>query len=322
MKYQKVILFFIYFLSIIININVYGQSIKEHVMKYNPLTEAEERVILRKGTEAPFVGEYTENKAKGTYVCKQCNAPLYQSDDKFNSRCGWPSFDDEIKGAILKVPDADGRRTEIVCANCKGHLGHVFTGENFTPKQTRHCVNSISMAFVPEGELLSPTIKLEPQTEKAYFASGCFWGTEYYFSKLKGVVETAVGFMGGYVENPTYQQVCGKNTGHLETVEVIYNPEQVTYDELVKFFFETHDFTQTDGQGPDIGPQYLSAIFYKDRDEKNIAEENIKTLQSKGYTVATKLKPISHFWKAEDYHQQYYDHKGTTPYCHFYRKIF
>ena len=299
-----------------------GQVRKEEVMKYNPLTNDEERVILRKGTEAPFVGEYTENKAKGTYVCRQCNAPLYRSEDKFSTRCGWPSFDDEIADAVIRLPDADGRRTEIICANCKGHLGHVFVGEGFTEKQTRHCVNSISMVFVPDGEPLKPTIKIVPPVEKAYFASGCFWGTEYYFSKLKGVEETSVGYMGGYVDNPTYEQVCGKNTGHLETVEVVYNPQVVSYDELVKFFFETHDFTQTDGQGPDIGPQYMSAIFYNTPQEKKIAEENIKTLQTMGYEVATKLKPVNHFWKAEDYHQQYYDHKGTLPYCHSYRKIF
>nr|WP_280672148.1 MULTISPECIES: bifunctional methionine sulfoxide reductase B/A protein [unclassified Dysgonomonas] len=299
--------------SIFVSCTRSQNNIKQENMQYNKLTPEEEAVIVHKATEKPFTGEYLDNKEKGTYHCKRCDAPLYESDDKFDSRCGWPSFDDEIPGAVKRVPDADGRRTEIVCANCGAHLGHVFTGEGFTPKDTRHCVNSISMKFVPETE---------KKLKKAYFASGCFWGTEFYFTKAKGVKHTAVGFMGGHVDQPTYEQVSAKNTGHLETTEVEYDPRQISYEDLVKLFFETHDFTQTNGQGPDIGPQYLSCVFYQDDSEKAICQKYIAMLEGKGYKVATMLKPASEFWKAEGYHQQYYDKKGGRPYCHSYKKIF
>ncbi len=283
-------------------------------MKFNELTPEEERVIIHKGTEAPFTGKYNNFDEKGTYVCKRCNTPLYRSEDKFDGHCGWPSFDDEIEGAVKRIRDADGRRTEILCNTCGAHLGHVFLGEGFTEKQTRHCVNSISMNFIPAGQ--------EKKETTAYFASGCFWGTEYFFMKAPGVKQTNVGFMGGFVDNPTYQQVCQQSTGHLETTEVIFDPQTTSYEEMVKLFFETHDFTQTNGQGPDIGSQYLSCIFYSNATEKAIAERYINTLTAKGYKVATMLKPASVFWKAENYHQQYYENKGGTPYCHKYTKIF
>jgi len=158
--------------------------------------------------------------------------------------------------------------------------------------------------------------------ETAYFASGCFWGTEYHLMKAPGVIATAVGFMGGHLDHPSYKEVCTKTTGHLETVEVHFDTRLTSYESLVKLFFETHDFSQTDGQGPDIGPQYRSFIFYKNPEQKEMADRYIALLREKGYQVATALQPAGRFWKAEDYHQQYYEHKGSTPYCHTYRKIF
>lgn len=288
---------------------------------YNTLTEAEKQVILEKGTEMPFSGEYENNKNEGTYICRQCNAPLYTSHDKFESNCGWPSFDDEIAGAVQQFPDADGRRTEIVCANCKGHLGHIFTGEGYTDKDTRHCVNSISLKFIPQGEDM-PEVVLNSSLEIAYLASGCFWGTEYHLQKLDGVISTTVGYMGGTTEYPSYKEVCTGETGHAETVKVIFDTSKVSYETVLKLYFETHDPTQVDGQGPDIGTQYRSEIFYTTAKQKEEAERLIKILEDKGYKVATQLTSAVPFYDAEDYHQDYYENKGSSPYCHIYKQKF
>jgi peptide methionine sulfoxide reductase msrA/msrB len=301
----------------------------------NRLTPEEAAVIIDKGTERPFSGEYYNNHEAGTYVCKQCGTPLYKSTDKFDSGCGWPSFDDEIPGAIKRVPDADGQRTEIVCAACGAHLGHVFEGERLTDKNVRHCVNSISLDFIPAGQeaamadssgqagsavdskaAANPGEPKKPATEFAYFAGGCFWGVESMFDAEKGVVAATSGFMGGKTENPTYEQVCRGNTGHAETVEVEFDPSVVSYEDLAKLFFEVHDPTQLNRQGPDMGAQYRSAVFYTSDEQKKTAERLIGILMGKGYNVVTQVAPAGTFWPAEEYHQDYYAKSGKQPYCH------
>jgi peptide methionine sulfoxide reductase msrA/msrB len=307
------VIFLIVVVSLIFHTNHTQGESKKMNDKYNSLTPQEENVIISKGTEAPFSGKFVNHKEKGTYICKRCDAPLYRSEDKFSSGCGWPSFDDEIPGAVKRVPDADGVRTEIVCNNCGAHLGHVFIGEGFTPKNTRHCVNSISMKFVTED---SKTLS------EAYFAGGCFWGVEHLLQKQDGVKTVKSGYTGGQLENPTYHEVCSGNTGHYEAVKVEYDPNMVSFEKLAKLFFEIHDFTQKNGQGPDIGSQYRSAIFYVNEEQKKDVEKIINLLEGKGYEVATALLPFKKFYEAEQYHQDYYQKKGTTPYCHARRKIF
>jgi peptide methionine sulfoxide reductase msrA/msrB len=293
-------------------------------MTNNKLTPEEEYVIVHKGTEAPFSGEYLNNKESGTYVCKRCGAALYRSSDKFDSHCGWPSFDDEIAGAVKRTPDPDGYRIEIECANCEAHLGHVFTGEGLTKKNIRHCVNSISMLFVPaaKADANDPNDPNSKSSNKAYFAGGCFWGVNYYLKSAPGVVSVTAGYMGGTTKNPTYEQVCTGATGHTETVEVVFDPNKTTYEDLAKLFFEIHDPTQRNRQGPDIGYQYRSAIFYADQQQKQVTERLIEQLKKKGLKVVTSVEPAKEFWPAEDYHQDYYSKTGGQPYCHIRTKRF
>ncbi len=280
------------------------------MIKFKELTLSEREIIINRGTEPPFSGKYNNHSEEGTYHCKQCGTPLYRSDDKFDTGCGWPSFDDEIVGAITRKRDPDGRRIEIICSKCEGHLGHVFTGENLTGKNSRHCVNSISLDFIPL------------KRERAIFAGGCFWGVEHLLQQKWGVLAVVSGYIGGTIKNPSYQEVCTGATGHAEAVEVLFDANQIGYRELAKLFFEIHDPTQEGGQGPDIGDQYRSEIFYISLEQKLIAEELIGILKQKGYDVKTKVTEATEFFKAEDYHQDYYINKGTQPYCHIYTRRF
>jgi peptide methionine sulfoxide reductase msrA/msrB len=282
------------------------------VQKKN-LTSRERHVILDKGTDLPFTGVYTDFAAEGTYACKQCGAPLYRSSDKFDAGCGWPSFDDEIPGAVTRAPDADGQRTEIACARCGGHLGHLFEGEGFTPKGTRHCVNSSSLEFLPAAGLGLDT---------AIFAGGCFWGLEYYMREIPGVLAVESGFTGGRVDDPGYEAVRGGRTGHFEAVRVVFDVARTDYETVAKRFFELHDPTREDGQGPDVGEQYRSAVFYSTPEQQRVAVALIARLRETGCPAVTLVLPAAAFWKAEDYHQNYYNRKGALPYCHGYTRRF
>ncbi|MEK9154870.1 MAG: bifunctional methionine sulfoxide reductase B/A protein [Patescibacteria group bacterium] len=280
-------------------------------MELNPLTPEEEKVIVHKGTEPPFIGEYDKHFESGVYVCRRCNAPLYRSKDKFDAHCGWPSFDDEIKDAVKKIPDPDGIRTEIICANCGAHLGHVFIGEGHTSKNIRHCVNSVSLKFIPKKES-------ENKTETAFFGSGCFWCAEAVFKMIKGVISVKSGYSGGSKENPQYEEVSGEKTGHAEVVKIEYDPKIISYEDLLDIFFYVHDPTSLNRQGDDIGHQYRSIILFVSERQKQAAEKIIKELEeTKEYLkpIITELKQFEKFYEAENYHQNYYEENAGAPYC-------
>lgn len=281
---------------------------ENYLDKLASLTPLQKRIICHKATEYPNTGEYNEIMTKGTYLCRRCGLALFRAASQFHSGCGWPSFDEEIAGAVKTEPDSDGRRLEILCMRCDAHLGHVFTGEHFTHKNIRHCVNSASIDFVADTHVLD--------TEEAIVAGGCFWGVEHFLKKLPGVLKAESGYSGGIKENPSYEQICQGNTGHYEVVRVIFDKAKIDYRQVIKRFFEIHDPTQRNGQGPDLGMQYQSAIFYYDEEQKSDAEELISLLKRRGFDVATKLLPVQTYWPAEAYHQQYYDKHQKLPYCH------
>lgn len=276
--------------------------------KVASLTPMVKRIVCDKATEYPHTGLYNPIKGRGTYLCRRCGLALFRGVHQFNAGCGWPSFDEEIAGAVARKPDADGQRTEILCARCGAHLGHVFTGEYFTPKNRRHCVNSASLDFVGDEFVCD--------TEEAILAGGCFWGVEYYVKQIPGVLKVESGYIGGHVVEPSYEQVCSGSTGHYEAVRVIFDKAHTNYYAIIKRFFEIHDPTQADGQGPDLGRQYASAIFYFDEAQNQTAESLIDVLEKKSYRVATQLLPAQIFWPAESYHQNYYAKHPKLPYCH------
>lgn len=278
------------------------------------LTPDQRHIIHDKGTEHPSTSAYNTFQGRGSYLCRQCGLALFRSDDKFLSSCGWPSFDDEIAGTIKREVDADSRRTEILCSRCDAHLGHVFTGEYITGKNLRHCVNSLAIDFVNSQTIID--------SEEAIFAGGCFWGIQHLFEQLDGVVKTEVAYTGGSLDEPTYNTICRGDSSHYEAIRIVFDTALTDYAAITKYFFEIHDPTQSNGQGPDIGPQYKSAIFYFNQQQKTSATKLIAILQQQGSHVATQLLPATIFWPAEESHQHYYQKTGNVPYCHMWTPRF
>ena len=285
------------------------------------LTDDQYYVLRQKGTESPFTGKLLLNKEKGVYKCAACGNELFTDDMKFDSHCGWPSFDKEIAGGKIKtvVDNSHGmQRTEVMCAKCGGHLGHLF---NDGPTETgmRYCVNSASLEFVNAKDANTSTITPEASaTDIVTLGGGCYWCVEAVYEMLDGVIKVESGFSGGTIKNPSYREVCTGRTGHAEVVQITYDKSKTSLDEILKVFFTVHDPTTLNRQGGDVGTQYRSVIFYRNEEQRKAASSIIESLNKENVyekPVVTELAAFDAFYKAEDYHQNYYQQNKSEPYC-------
>jgi peptide methionine sulfoxide reductase msrA/msrB len=281
------------------------------------LTPEQAKIAFAAATEAPFCGLFTDATEPGTYVSVVSGLPLFRSTAKFHSGSGWASFFEPFDPAhVLEREDrSQGMvRTEIRDARSGAHLGHVFD-DGPPPTGKRYCLNSEALAFIPASQPLPPASR-PVASQVAYFAGGCFWGVEDEFAKIPGVIDAVSGYMGGHTANPTYQDVCGDETGHAETVKVVFDPARVTYADLLKAFFTLHDPTTVDRQGPDVGTQYRSVIFAATPEQATEAKAYIERLQASGQygksRIVTKVETAPVFYEAEAYHQDYHAKHGGT----------
>ncbi len=280
------------------------------------LTPEQYRVMRLKGTEQPFKGTcpIPPKGQSGIYQCAGCGTDLFRYNAKFESGTGWPSFWYPVSELNIRLKPDDSlgtRRVELLCARCGAHLGHVFD-DGPPPSGKRYCINAIVLKLA-----LAQTIA---KTEKATFAAGCFWGIESFFQQFagKGVVSTRVGYTGGNFKNPTYEDVCSDKTGHAEAVEVVYEPAKIFYSELLDLFWSIHDPTTPGRQGPDVGSQYRSAVFFHTDEQQKLAMASKEKLENSGKfkgRIVTEIVKAGEFYSAEEYHQKYYQKKGVKPAC-------
>ena len=301
--------------------------------KNSDLTPLQKYVVFKNGTEKAFFNEYWDNKKAGIYVDVTNGKVLFSSQDKFSSGTGWPSFTKAIDhNAVVEKEDLSHgmNRTEVRSKESDIHLGHLFNDGPKDKGGMRYCINSAALKFIAKedleqagyGEYLYLFANDEDQYEKAVLAGGCFWGIEKLFSQLTGVIDVINGYTGGYVENPTYKIVSSSTSNHAEAVEITFDPNKISYEEILRFFFKIHDPTTLNSQGNDIGTQYRSSIFYINEEQKKIAQQIInKANQAKVFPseIVTKLEKMDKFYHAEAYHQDYLEKNPQGYNCHFIR---